>query len=210
MTATHDAILIGAGHNGLTCACYLARAGLRVLVVELHAVIGGMTRSEPMTRPLLVFVNEGGVDPGRVPPGKGAMWILAAPLPYEIDPGAPGAVSAPTWKEARDAYADHVIALAERFYVPGLADRIEWRTVHDPVRMSEESPDCVRGDVSHVGVVPEQSGAMRPVPEMGRYRTPVRGLYLCGSGAHPASGLTLACGYDAAQVILEDLGRPLR
>lgn len=47
----YDAIVIGAGHNGLTCACYLAKAGLKVLVLEEYQSIGGMTITEEVTLP---------------------------------------------------------------------------------------------------------------------------------------------------------------
>ncbi len=47
----YDAIVIGAGHNGLTCACYLAKAGLKVLVLEEYHTIGGMTITEEITLP---------------------------------------------------------------------------------------------------------------------------------------------------------------
>ena len=47
----YDAIIIGAGHNGLTCACYLARAGLKVLILEQYHTVGGMTVTEEETLP---------------------------------------------------------------------------------------------------------------------------------------------------------------
>jgi phytoene dehydrogenase-like protein len=46
MSHPYDAIVIGAGHNGLTCACYLARAGLKVLTLEQYHTVGGMTVTE--------------------------------------------------------------------------------------------------------------------------------------------------------------------
>lgn len=46
MQKTYDAIVIGAGNNGLACSCYLAKAGLKVLVLEGRHVIGGAARSE--------------------------------------------------------------------------------------------------------------------------------------------------------------------
>lgn len=51
MSTQYDAVVIGAGHNGLTCACYLAKAGLSVLVVEANDTIGGLTTTQEITRP---------------------------------------------------------------------------------------------------------------------------------------------------------------
>ncbi|MEP7259991.1 MAG: FAD-dependent oxidoreductase, partial [Usitatibacter sp.] len=46
MTASYDAVIIGAGHNGLTCACYLAAAGMKVAMVERRNVVGGAAVTE--------------------------------------------------------------------------------------------------------------------------------------------------------------------
>ena len=156
--------------------------------------------------PMLLFVNEGAVDPSRVPEGRSTLRILVMLLPYQIADDATGVVSGRTWQEAAETYADHAIDLAERLYAPGLKRRILKRTVHDPWTMSKESPDAIRGDIGHIGVVPEQSGALRPIAEMGQYRTPVGNLYLCGSGSHPGGGVSLACGRNAALRICDDLG----
>jgi beta-carotene ketolase (CrtO type) len=51
MSEPYDVVVIGAGHNGLTCACYLARAGLKVLVLEQYRAVGGMTITEEETLP---------------------------------------------------------------------------------------------------------------------------------------------------------------
>jgi phytoene dehydrogenase-like protein len=51
----------------------------------------------------------------------------------------------------------------------------------------------------------DQAGANRPLPELGEYRTPIHGLYLCGTCTYPGPGWLGASGHNAAQVVLADL-----
>ena len=51
MTNAYDAVVIGSGHNGLTCACYLAKADMKVLVLEQYPSTGGMTNTEEVAFP---------------------------------------------------------------------------------------------------------------------------------------------------------------
>ncbi|MCO5557518.1 hypothetical protein L7F22_011083 [Adiantum nelumboides] len=103
-----DAVIVGGGHNGLTCAAYLARAGLQVVVLERRPVLGGAAVTE------------------------------------ELVPG---------FKFSRASYLQSLLR-----------------------------PDIIR------------SG----------YQTPIKGLYICGAGAHPGGGVTGAPGRNCAQVVIKD------
>ena len=60
------------------------------------------------------------------------------------------------------------------------------------------------GHIFHGEMTLDQQFVLRPVPGWGRYRTPIPGLYLCGSGAHPGGGVTGAPGYNGAHAVLDD------
>ncbi|MFQ5634752.1 MAG: phytoene desaturase family protein, partial [Gammaproteobacteria bacterium] len=62
------------------------------------------------------------------------------------------------------------------------------------------------GNIFHGAMTPDRLLFMRPLPGLGRYRTPVRGVYMCGAGTHPGGGVMGACGRNAAGVILRDSG----
>jgi phytoene dehydrogenase-like protein len=62
------------------------------------------------------------------------------------------------------------------------------------------------GHIFHGELSLDQAFTMRPLLGWGRYRTPIDGLYLCGSGTHPGTGLTGGSGANAARVIADALG----
>nr|BFE82178.1 hypothetical protein GCM10020093_047790 [Planobispora longispora] len=90
---------------------------------------------------------------------------------------------------------------------PNLSGRaVLGRRVFSPLDIERHCVNMVRGS-HHVGAYePAQLGGNRPVPELGQYRTPISGLYLCGASSHPGGSVSAAPGYNGANAIAEDLG----
>ncbi|HKH58627.1 MAG TPA: hypothetical protein VKA20_08830, partial [Rubrobacter sp.] len=75
-----------------------------------------------------------------------------------------------------------------------------------PLDLERKLSSAVHGTICHGAMLPYQTGSMRPIPEMGDYRSPVENVYLCGSGSHPGPGVSMAPGRNAAETIFSDLG----
>jgi phytoene dehydrogenase-like protein len=167
---------------------------------------GGALPSAPM----IVSWNDSAIDPGRAPTGKALMKFVVLSVPYTIKDDATGRISARNWSEAREPYADYLIDLITTNYIPDLKDRIVVRVAHSPLDMERRISTAVQGTLGHGAFVPYQQGALRPIPELGGYKTPIANVYLCGAGSHPGPGVSMAPGRNAAQVILGELGIDLR
>ena len=151
-------------------------------------------------RPYLDCLLPSTLDPGMAPPGKHVMSIFVQYAPYTLRKG--------TWEERREEFGDAVVeTLAE--YAPNLPKAILHRQVLTPWDLEQEF-GLTGGNIFQGELWPNQLFFLRPVPGWSQYRTPVKGLYLCGSGAHPGGGVMGAPGYNAAREILRDwgLGRP--
>ncbi|HXF83610.1 MAG TPA: NAD(P)/FAD-dependent oxidoreductase [bacterium] len=136
-------------------------------------------------------------DPELAPPGRHLMNIFVQYAPYHLAHGH--------WDELKEAVADRAIETIEA-YAPGLKDRILHRQVHSPLDLERDFA-LTGGDIFHGEMTPDRLFFMRPVPGWAGYRTPIRGLYLCGAGAHPGGGVMGAPGHNAARTILGDLRR---
>jgi beta-carotene ketolase (CrtO type) len=156
--------------------------------------------------PFALICNDTAADPSRVPAGKGLMKLVVQPVPYVIKGDAAGSIREANWDTAKEPFADRVIELISRNYIPDLREKIVKRVVHSPQDIEKRLPSALQGTNSHGAFLPYQIGAMRPIPEMGNYRSPIANVYLCGSGSHPGPGVTMAPGRNAAQIIYRDLG----
>jgi phytoene dehydrogenase-like protein len=146
-------------------------------------------------RPYLNVVIPSLSDPSVAPPGKHVASIFVQYAPYEIKEGPE------YWPQRRDAFGDAVIdTLAE--YCPTLKESILFRQVLTPWDLEQEF-GLTEGNIFHGELSPEQLMFLRPAAGWARYRTPLRNLWICGSGVHPGGGIMGAPGELAAKMLLE-------
>lgn len=145
-------------------------------------------------RPTLVVGQPTAVDPSRAPEGKHVLWIQVRVLPAAIRGDAAGEIETRDWDEAKEAYADRVLAQLEE-HAPGLAGLVLGRDVISPADLERANPNLVGGDQLGGSMHPMQSFFLRPVPDWSRYATPIEGLYLCGAGTWPGAGVGAGSGH---------------
>jgi phytoene dehydrogenase-like protein len=154
------------------------------------------------TRPYLVVGQHSLVDPSRAPLGAHALYVYTH-VPSELDAYRyPGGWLA--WRERMaDAVVDRISDLA-----PGFAARVLDRAIHDPTDLQRMDANLIGGDLGGGSNAWYRQLVFRPVFPYFRYRTPVRGLYLCSSYTHPGAGIHGMCGWNAAGMVLQDLDAP--
>ena len=148
----------------------------------------------PSEAPLLELTIPTMYDPSLAPPGHHIMGIFLQYAPYTLRQG--------TWDELREPFADRVMRIIEE-YVPNIGAIVEHRQMLTPLDL-ERRFGITGGNIFHGEMSLDQMFVMRPVAGWARYQTPIRGLYLCGSGAHPGGGVMGAPGYNCAREILRD------
>jgi phytoene dehydrogenase-like protein len=156
----------------------------------------GELTSEPLIEATIPSLMDASlIDTARAPAVRHVFSAIVQSVPYELRQG--------NWHERRDELGDVVTRTIER-YAPGFADLIEAREVITPADI-ERGYGATGGHPMHAEVGLDQWFEWRPLHGFGRYRMPLAGMYLCGSGAHPGGGVTGAPGRLAAHEILADL-----
>ena len=145
------------------------------------------------TRPYIDMVIPTLTDPSVAPPGKHILSCFVQYAPYALATG--------TWDEQREAFGDAVIdTLAD--YAPNIRDIILHRQVLTPLDL-ERDFGLSEGNIFQGELTLEQLFFLRPAPAWAQYTTPIRNLWMCGSGAHPGGGIMGAPGRNAALKILK-------
>ncbi|MGO8788346.1 MAG: phytoene desaturase family protein [Terriglobia bacterium] len=141
-------------------------------------------------------------DPAQAPNGKHTAFMWEK-LPYAIQG------SAANWDSLKESHGEAMLRLWSRF-----APNLHGKTVIDsftrsPLDTERTLPNMQGGDLLVGSFANGQVGYNRPFPGAGQYRTPVRGLYLCGGSTHPGGNVTGLCGYNCARAVAVDLNLPV-
>jgi phytoene dehydrogenase-like protein len=139
-------------------------------------------------------------DPGMAPAGRHVMSVHVQYAPYKLRSGS--------WTGREDLLAGSVTKTLEA-HAPGFTALIEHRQVITPMALEQEFA-LTGGHIHHGELALDQLFTMRPTLGWANYRTPIDGLFLCGSGTHPGHGITGASGRNAAREVLKAAPRAAR
>jgi phytoene dehydrogenase-like protein len=135
------------------------------------------------------------LDDTLCPPGQHVASLFCQHVAPQLSGGR-------SWDDHREEVADLMIATVDQ-YAPGFAASVGGRQILSPLDL-ERQFGLLGGDIFHGALTLNQLFSARPMLGHADYRGPLKGLYHCGSGAHPGGGVTGAPGHNAARVILQD------
>lgn len=150
----------------------------------------------PSKNPILECTIPTSVDNTLAPAGHHVMNMFVQYGPYNLKNGQ-------TWDQIKETFADRCVDIMTQ-YAPNFKNSIIHRQVISPLDM-ERDYHVTGGSLFHGRMTLDQMFHMRPVPGYANYRTPIKNLYICGSGAHPGGGVMGTPGWNAAREIQKDM-----
>ena len=148
----------------------------------------------PSANPILECTIPSVVDSTVAPPGKHVMSFFVQYAPYRLRNGG--------WDDVKNTFADRCFDILNE-YAPNFKRSVIDRQVLSPLDL-ERRFGLTGGNIFQGAMTLPQLFFLRPVPGYADYRTPLKGLYLCGAATHPGGGVMGACGYNAAREVLRD------
>ncbi len=146
----------------------------------------------PSKDPILECTLPSAVDPTVAPPGKHLMSMFIQYAPYKLKEG--------NWDQEKEKFADRCFDILNE-YAPNFKRSVLHRQILSPVDL-ERTFALTGGNIFQGAMTLDNLFLFRPVPGYADYRTPIKGLYLCGAAAHPGGGVMGAAGWNAARAIL--------
>jgi len=147
----------------------------------------------PSRTPVIEMTIPSSLDSTLAPKGHHVASLFVQYAPYHIRDGK--------WdQKTKNEYADQVFSVIDQ-YAPGFKQSVIFADILSPPDL-ERVFGLTGGNIFHGAMGLNQLFFMRPGPGYSSYLTPIPGLYLCGSGAHPGGGVMGAAGRNCARVIL--------
>jgi phytoene dehydrogenase-like protein len=168
------------------------RAGVVHVAGELRDLTRSMqeaNRGEVPEEPALVVGQQSLWDSSRAPEGRHTLYA------YTHVPGRRGV--------SDEEIAERMETRIERL-APGFRELILERRLRSPEMLERENPSMAGGDLAGGSYELDQQLVFRPAPELCRYRTPLRGLYVAGASVHPGGAIHGVSGREAARSLLRD------
>ncbi|CAA0839563.1 FAD/NAD(P)-binding oxidoreductase family protein [Striga hermonthica] len=164
---------------------------------EIDSACRDYLNAMPSRRPIIEMTIPSALDNTISPPGKHVINLFIQYTPYKPNEGS--------WEdpEYRKSFAQRCFDLIEE-YAPGFNSSIIGYDMLTPPDL-EKDFGLTGGNIFHGAMRLDSLFLMRPVSGWSNYRTPLKGLYLCGSGAHPGGGVMGAPGRNAARVVIQDV-----
>jgi phytoene dehydrogenase-like protein len=147
-------------------------------------------------KPVVHMVIPSTIDDSLAPPGKHVASMFCQHFNPELPDGK-------SWDHVKAEVVDLLIDTVND-YAPNFRESVLGHVSYSPLDL-ERDFSLTGGDIFHGCVQPDQMFSLRPVAGYADYRMPVKGLYLCGSGAHPGGGVTGCPGHNAAREIIKDI-----
>ena len=145
--------------------------------------------------PIVEMLIPSTIDTSLAPPGQHVASLFCQQFAPELPNGR-------SWDDEREAAADLIIDTVER-WAPGFKASVLGRTILSPLDL-ERKFGLIGGDIMHGHMSLDQLWATRPFLGHASHRAPIKGLYMCGAGAHPGGGVSGNPGRNAAREILRD------
>ncbi len=146
-------------------------------------------------KPIVEMLIPSTLDTTLAPAGAHVASLFCQHFSYKLPGGR-------DWRQETSRAIDLIFATVES-YAPNFRASVLGHSALSPLDL-EEKLGLAGGDIFHGALGLDQLWAARPMLGYGDYRTPLKSLYLCGSGAHPGGGVTGIPGHNAAREILRD------
>lgn len=175
--------------NGMQLLC----PSLEYLEQAFRDYDGGI----PSRQPAALGMTFSKLDPSLAPASKHLIYLWGQYYPFERSDGR-------VWDDEAELEEGAKLEQVLCQYAPNMRGKIESRFTQTPLDLQRRI-GLKNGNVMHLEMGLDQMFALRPLPELSGYRTPIKGLYLCGASTHPGGGVFAASGRAAALVAMHDL-----